>query len=126
MYQFKITRIVARGHDSSYSGYPFKVEVVVKMDSKLWTSIRNKKSLGALYGIDISNAVYALNQSIPASNPTVKDTERAKNGLKTIYLTYYGSSFDKAEKLGLEVKRLRSGECFMGFGTANMIYSEAV
>lgn len=127
----RITSIAACSHDSSYGGYPFKVEVTVRMCSKEWAKARAKNQLGQLYGIDISNAVFAFNRNIDASNPTVNDTKRASKGEKLITLTYYMRDLDKAEKLGLKVKRVSSWnekvtEEFLEFGTANILFNKDI
>lgn len=118
-----IQTIVVRSHDTSYGGFPWVCEVVVKLDSKAWTKLRTKGQLGQLYGVDISNEVYKLtNQLVPAYNPTVSDRDRAKNGIKTIRLSYYFKDHDAAEALGCEVKRFKSGDIVPAFGACAVVY----
>lgn len=109
---FSIKSIYALNFDNSFGGYPWKVVVSVTMPSKEWTDLKKKGALGQLYGIEISNYVYALNNNIPAHCPTVDDSQRAKKGIKTVELTYFLSSnqADKAEALGLKVIKLKNGE----------------
>jgi len=109
---FSVKSIVASGHDSSFGGYKWKVVVRVAVPAKEWAKAKKKGELGQLYGIDISNHVYAINRNIPAHNPTVDDRSRASKGVKSISLTYFLSDPDRAEALGLKVTRLKNGEFF--------------
>lgn len=113
---FIVKSIYATNHDSSFGGYPWKVEVTVAMPATEWATHKRKGWLGQLYGIDISNHVYAVNQNIPAHNPTVDDRSRAAKGVKTIKLTYFmrREHADQAEALGLKVLRLKNGEVYAG------------
>lgn len=121
--KYSIQTIVVRAHDSSYGGYAYVCEVVAKVDAKHWTKLRNAKDLGVLYGIDISNEAYALtNRLVPTHNPSVSDRDRAKDGIKTVRLSYYFRDHNAAEKLGLEVICLKSGECMAGFGACEVVY----
>ena len=72
-----------------------RVKVIVTMSGFQWTITRDKGGLGGLYGVDISNTVYR-EYGVMACNPTVKDTDRAKNGLKTIELIYDDSAWAPA------------------------------
>lgn len=63
------------------------VQVTVSIPAKEWHTIKRRGALGALYGIDISNAAYRLH-GIKAYQPGVNDRVRASNGIKTITLTY--------------------------------------
>jgi len=63
------------------------VECKVTIDAKEWAKVRNAGQLGMLYGVDISNAIYKL-AGVKASNPTVDDSAKARNGIKLIALTY--------------------------------------
>lgn len=58
--------------------------VLVNMDAADW----KKSDKGTLYGIDISNAVYRLNDRVYAYNPSVDDTRIVRNGRKYLTLTY--------------------------------------
>lgn len=85
------------------AGYIGELDAVVeiKMDAKEWASCKKKRQLGHLYGVAISNQVYVLvNKKINAYNPTVRDTERASKGVKTIHLRYPMTK-DQGEALGL-------------------------
>jgi len=127
MYQpnyFKIILINGRVHDTSYGGYPWRIDVVVELNVKDWQLYRKKKMLGQMYGVDFSNAVYHINNNIPASCPMVDDRKRAKNGIKTINLTYFLRDADRAENLGFEVYRHPSGETSPGFADYVSIYRE--
>ncbi len=112
---YKITKIIGKTHDSSYGGYPWKIEVTIDVCAKEWTKLRNKDDLGSLYGIDVGNAVYKINPDIPAYCPSVDHDKRAKNGVKTVKLVYYINDADKAERLGFKVKRLRNGEAYANY-----------
>jgi hypothetical protein len=108
MNHFKIIACTVAG---SNTGYKFECLVKIQIDVKEWTAFKKRGALGVLYGIDVSNAVYALsNRLVPAHNPSVDDTQRAKNGIKTIRLSYYFDSADAAEKLGVKIKRNKAGE----------------
>lgn len=121
--QAKIQMIVVRSHDSSYGGYPYVCEVIVQCDAKEWNKLKKANDLGSLYGVDISNEVYRItDELVPAWNPSVCDRDRAKAGVKTIRLSYYFRDHNAAEKLGLEVKRMKNGECFASFGACEVIY----
>lgn len=63
------------------------VQVKVQICSKEWNGIKAKGQLGQLYGVDISNLLYQ-DYGVQAYCPSVGDRDRAKNGLKTIDLTY--------------------------------------
>jgi hypothetical protein len=85
---FKIESIYR--HDSEL------VTVKVTCDAKAWAKMAAKGQLGALYGIDISNAVYQAS-GVQASNPIVSDQLRAKNGIKVIELSYADSVWVEPE-----------------------------
>lgn len=72
------------------------VRVLVEVDAKHWNACKAKGQLGALYGIDISNAVFQLHQ-VKAHNPTVSDRLRAVRvgtiTLKTLILDYADSEW---------------------------------
>ena len=124
--EFTIKSITAATHDSSYGGYPFKVSVQVEIDQKIWAKYKKNSHLGQLYGVDISNAVYAINRNIPASNPTVDDRKRSSKGVKTIGLTYYMSNHEstaeRAKALGLKVTVDKTGRVFGGYNDYVRIY----
>lgn len=83
---FSITSI-----SSVFVGYSNErdLRVYVQMDSKEWTKIKNKKQLGHLYGVAISNEVYRImHKSVVAWNPSVDDSRRASKGIKTLVLRY--------------------------------------
>lgn len=101
--QFQIKAIHGSTHDSSFGGYPWRIDVCVTIDVKAWNKIKKAQALGQLYGIDISNAVYAINQKIPAVHPSVDDSARAKAGVKTIRLTYFLRDPARAQALGFKL-----------------------
>lgn len=99
---FSIESIIAQA--ARYLGADdWEVVVTVKMPAKHWKKIRDKKGLGQLYGIEISNTVYAINRNIPAHHPTVDDRGRAKRGIKTITLRYKLQDPNRAMALGLKL-----------------------
>lgn len=66
------------------------VRVTVTMYAKDWHKANRSlgsNGLGCLYGIDISNAVHEQ-YGVKSSNPTVDDSLRAVNGVKTLVLFY--------------------------------------
>lgn len=63
------------------------VRVDVRLDAKQWLATKQRGQLGALYGVDISNAAYRTH-GVKASNPTVSDGERASGGIKYISMYY--------------------------------------
>ena len=75
-------------------------KVLVSIPVKEWNRYRKLGQLGALYGVDISNAVYRLYSGIYATNPTVDDSARAKDGMKRIEL-YYRTPIKQVHKLRL-------------------------
>lgn len=112
MYQnrmFTIKSITGRVHDTSSGGYPWKIEVTIQVDAKYWAKLKAKRNLGMLYGVDVSNAVYAINENIPAHNPMVSDSARASKGFKTIQLTYFLSDPVRAKSLGFSYHESKSG-----------------
>jgi hypothetical protein len=115
VFMFQISSIVATTHDSSFGGFKWKVIVLISIPVKEWSKMRDKGWLGQLYGIDVSNAVYAVNRNIPAMNPTVDHSRRSAKGRKSISLTYFLNDPDKAQSLGLTVNRTRSGEVYSAF-----------
>ena len=124
--EFTIKTIIASTHDSSFGGYPFKVSVNIEIDQKVWAKYKKQSNLGQLYGIDIGNAVYAINNNIPALNPSVDDRKRSSNGVKIINLTYYMANNERtaisAKELGLKVNVDKSGHVFGGFSDYVKIY----
>lgn len=104
MQEFSIKSIIAKTHDQSFGGQKWRVEIEISIDAKLWRKYKDRKNLGMLYGVDISNAVYRINHNIPASCPTVDDRRRAANGVKTIKLTYFLNDAAMAENLGLKTR----------------------
>ena len=99
---FTIKSITASTHDNSFGGYPFRVDVIVKMETKAYKQFKN--NLGHLYGVLISNEVYRINPAIKAHGPMVDASRRAKKGVKTIILSYFDKDLDNAAKLGLIVE----------------------
>ena len=83
---FKIISVTKSSYDQDH------VRVYVSMDVKDWNKAR-KQSLGQLYGIDISNEVYR-EHGVAASNPTVDDRRKARNGIKYLTLTYNDSAWE--------------------------------
>lgn len=97
------------------------VDCVVEVSATEWSKARNKGKLGHLYGVDISNAIYAINNNIPAHYPTIGDSDRAKNGIKTISVSYRCDSA-RAQKLGLEGFTTKAGEFIFKFNAFKSIY----
>jgi hypothetical protein len=102
MISIKSITVVAN-HRLNDNEYPWAVNVVANVDVKHWTKMRNKKSLGMLYGVDISNMVYSINKLIPAHGPLVDDSKRASKGIKTIQLTYFLGCPERAKSLGCKI-----------------------
>lgn len=118
-----IKSISVRTFDSSYGGYPYVADVVAEFQAKDWTRAKAKGGLGALY-LDVSNEVYRLtNRLVPAWNPSVSHDARAKSGIKTVRLSYYFRDHEAAIALGLEVRKLASGECLARYGTCATVYT---
>jgi hypothetical protein len=84
MQVFKIVNVSRADADTVF--------VKVRIDAKEWLKLKKSGQLGALYGIDISNAVYAL-YGVKASNPTVSDKDSAMGGIKWIDLWYRDSEW---------------------------------
>ena len=85
MYSIKIGEI-----ENSYTAYNKQATCILKIPASVWRKYRAEGNLGFLYGVDVSNYVYRTsNFKIKAYNPVVSDRARAKNGIKTIELTYY-------------------------------------
>jgi len=82
---------------------PWEIVVQIEIDNKEFLSIKKKHDLAHLYCVTVSNAIYSFNSDIPASKPYVDATRRASKGLKTITLSYFLSSPEIAQKLGLKV-----------------------
>src|SRR5580698_8556167 len=93
--QFNILGIVERDDEYGLS----YTSVTVKMPIKVWSAMKRRGQLGTLYGVDISNEVYRTH-GVPAHNPSVDDSKRATQGIKTIKLTYYNTAI-KQPKLRL-------------------------
>lgn len=109
----KIESMIARTHDSSYGGYPYKIEVQVSIDSKEFKALKN--GIGPIV-IFVNNEVYRFNEKIPAYNPSVGGLElRCKKGVKTLRFTYYLQDHEVAISLGFETKRLKNGEFIAPF-----------
>jgi hypothetical protein len=118
----EVESVSAKTHDTSYGGYKWVVTVKINMPVTVWQKYKKAKNLGQLYGLEISNFVYSLNNNIPTSNPTVTDTVRAKNGIKAIELRYYLNDPIKAERLGLQVKQA-GGEVYASYNDYVLIDS---
>ena len=63
------------------------VRVLVSVEAKHWHAAKAKGQLGALYGLDISNAVFHMHQ-VKAHNPTVGDYGKARDGVKQFTFDY--------------------------------------
>jgi len=64
------------------------VKVSIDCNARAWAIAKKTGTLGTLYGIDVSNAVYQMH-GVKASNPTVSDDKRASmTGVKSIDLYY--------------------------------------
>ena len=100
-----------------------EVSVIVHVEAARWHKLAKQGNLGQLYGVDISNAVYRFNSSIPASMPTVDDRSRAKRGFKRITLTYHVMDPNQARALGLQVRMLKSGAMDSADGYVNLYRS---
>lgn len=124
MGKFEIKYIHGSTHDSSFGGIPWKVTVLVEMDSKSWAKTKKRGDLGHLYGVAISNAVYNINRNIPASCPTVDDRKRASKGIKRITLTYFVRSPLKAQSLGFTVREI-NGEAYPRYADSVSLYHAA-
>lgn len=106
---FRIQSITACSSNYLGDSAAWLVTVRVIVEAKAWTKLRDKRDLGQLYGVDISNAVYRINKAIPASCPVVNDSARASKGFKSITLEYRLTNADHAESLGLKVHRYKNG-----------------
>lgn len=104
---FKITAATVA---ASNTGYKVECIVKVEMPADEWKITQRMGHLGALYGVDISNEVYRIsNRLVPAHNPMVDDSKRAKNGIKYITLTYHYDDVESAHRLGLECHKTTAG-----------------
>jgi hypothetical protein len=124
---FSIESITARS--SNYLGagdHLWNVDVLIRIPVKVWNAYRKQKDLGYLYGVAVSNAVYRLNQNIPASHPIVNDNARASKGWKNIKLSYVLSDPNAAEKLGLKVLRCKNGSFSNAYGDRVVILDKAI
>ena len=69
------------------------VKVSIDCNARAWAIAKKTGTLGTLYGIDVSNAVYQMH-GVKASNPTVSDDKRASmTGVKSIDLYYRDSEW---------------------------------
>lgn len=138
----KIKSIETKVHDTSFGGYPYKTVVIVEIETKefnkkcpITSPARSticgrqpaRRDLGNLV-LEVNNAVYALNSSIPAYNPSIdsKGGQRSKDGIKTMEFVYFFKDADTAEKLGLEVRRFKNGETMPVWGTHAVNFRGAV
>lgn len=115
---WSLQSLTASIHDSNPGdfGYPYKVEAVFHIDAKEYASIKRKGALGQLFGIDLSNDIYRLNNNIPASNPSVDNSKPARHGIKVLRLTYYFRDHERAAKLGFEQFKFKNGQIVPKYG----------
>lgn len=85
-------------HDSSYGGYPYKMETTVQLPVEMLKAIKKEdpKALVAqqLYFWFRGHGIHSL------SNPSMGQIGRAKNNLKPLSVTYYLKSPFEAYALG--------------------------
>lgn len=112
---FKIKNIIGNVHDTSYGGYPYKITVMIEVDNAYFKKL--KGDLGPLV-LDVNNAAYRIDNSIPAHNPSIdsRGHRRAVKGIKTMEFCYFMRDHARAEKLGFELLKLRSGEIIPKYG----------
>lgn len=92
--------------------------VTVTMNSKEFSKAKKNGHLGFLYGTDISNEVYRLtNRLVQAYNPSVDDSQRSFNGIKTITLSY-GVAAGGAAALGLAHNVLANGAIVLKYNAS--------
>ena len=112
----KIKSITGSIHDTGFGGYPYKVTVMVELPMTDFKKLCPKNDLGHLV-LDVNNTVYAINNNIPAYNPSIdsQGSRRAKNGVKTLEFVYFLKDHQKAIKLGFKTKLLKNGEYLSAF-----------
>lgn len=129
----KIKSIKGSIHDLGYGGYPYKVTVLVEVDVKDYNKLpvvrkasvspysRKRqeavRDLGSLV-LEVNNAVYALNNNIPAYNPSIDSngSKRAVKGVKTLEFVYFFSDHARAAALGFKQHTFKSGEVQPEYG----------
>lgn len=129
---FSIESITGSVHDTSYGGYPYKITVTIKLSVKEFNRlcptigksrqsitgrVKVPRDLGNLV-LNVNNALYKLNPNIPAYNPSIdsQGSSRAKGGYKTMEFVYFLNDWNRAERLGFKVRRLKNGECISVYG----------
>lgn len=116
MENFKITHATLR---ESHTGYKLEANITIEVDAAYWKRLQKAGNLGQLYGIDVSNAVYALtNKLVPAWNPSVDHRSNARKGIKTVKLTYYFDDVRAGIALGLKHFVGKSGEVHFDYGAS--------
>jgi hypothetical protein len=122
----RIKSVTGQIHDLGYGGYPYKIIVMVEVDVKEYSKLPVlRKAESSLYGkrteavrdlgslvLEVNNAVYKLNNNIPAYNPFIDSNggKRAKGGVKTLEFVYFMTDHVKAAALGFEQLVLKTGE----------------
>ncbi len=112
----KIKSMVAREHNTSFGGYPFKVVVEVSLDAKVFNKL--KGDLGSLV-LTVNNMIYKLNPNIRSYSPSIdsRGSSRAKAGVKTLTFEYFDKDLSRAKALGMDVKELKNGEMYLGYNS---------
>lgn len=101
MKTYKLTGLILR--DSNSMGYKAELNVTVEIDAKTWHKAKKVGNLGMIYNVDIGNDLFR-DYNYPAYFPMVSDKRRAKNGIKTVELTFFTNNLRDVEKLGLECR----------------------
>lgn len=123
-----LTSLIGLIHDSNPGelGYPYKIEAEFVIDAKEFASIKRKNELGRLFGVDLSNEIYAINSNIPAHNPTVNYSKPARNNRKLLKLTYFLRDHERAAALGFEQHRFKNGYVSAKYGQRIDLLSRGV
>lgn len=119
---FTIDSIIGMTNNRFNNGEnPWEITAHVSVDAKHWNKFNKKSNLGALYGIDICNAVHSINDLVPAHGPLVGGGDkRASKGLKRLTLTFFLGDLDKARALGF---KLTAGK-YASYGDRVVIYNK--
>jgi hypothetical protein len=72
----------------SQFGFETTVSVSFKIDVKEWNRLRKARQLGSLYNTDLSNYLSRKGVLRFYAVPSVDDRRRAKDGVKTIHVSF--------------------------------------
>lgn len=88
-HQDYLDRIKATLIDLKHHAFGSTLYVSFRISKATWDRYRKHGGLGMLYGVDLSNYLGRIGVLNQYCVPVIDDKRRAKDGFKTIEVTYY-------------------------------------